>query len=386
MFETDRKDLPTQNTDSSTSANVCYIILTCEKYIPTRVEWQKKTCFQHVPAKDCYFLSCTRREGNIYGWDTEDDYKSCIQKYIQFFQNMELDYDWYMFLDDDTFVYPNRVHSYLSQYDSTKPLYIGAMWTNHPHPYMSGGAGFFLTKSSYTMLRTFMLTNTNSLHCGTIYGDLSMGIWLHRAMGNNPSAIQYINDWEYFQVGNHKHTNELSKCITFHYVTSEHSFLYYNQYMNGMVHNPVRTLARSVPNIASNVSFSPDGFQKNGLRHCGYKCSSTPIEEENEDFLFRVIPARNGSEHAVSFQSINYPDHYLSPNHSNVIYISKIPNNLDNESWRIVKHPENDTFQILSLSKLDTMKHMRMTVSEEGVGDIVLSNKEEGIQHFCIYV
>jgi len=124
--------------------NVCYIILTCEKYLQTRAKWQKETCFKDVSENDCYFLSCKPSPPNTYGWNTEDDYKSCIIKYVKFFQNLTIKYDWYMFIDDDTYVFPNRVEQYLANYDNTQPLYIGSIWKHIKElRFTSGGAGFF---------------------------------------------------------------------------------------------------------------------------------------------------------------------------------------------------------------------------------------------------
>ena len=39
-----------------TRIKICYIILTCKKNIPTKVKWQKASCFRNTPQEDCYFL------------------------------------------------------------------------------------------------------------------------------------------------------------------------------------------------------------------------------------------------------------------------------------------------------------------------------------------
>ena len=98
-------------------SKICYIILTCEKYIDTRVNWQSATCFKYINNKDCYYLSCkpVNCKKNIYGWYTKDDYTSCPDKYIAFFKNLDLVYDWYVFIDDDTFIFPDRLQKFLSK-------------------------------------------------------------------------------------------------------------------------------------------------------------------------------------------------------------------------------------------------------------------------------
>jgi len=47
------------------------------------------------------------------------------------------------------------------------------------------------------------------------------------------------------------------------------------------------------------------------MRHCNYIVQATPIET-SDDFNFKLVNALNGDSNAVSFQSTNFPDHYLS--------------------------------------------------------------------------
>ena len=65
-----------------------FIILTCEKYINTRLNWQLKTSLKEIPKKDIYAISCKMgKESYIYGWDTEDDYDSLAMKYYMFIKS-----------------------------------------------------------------------------------------------------------------------------------------------------------------------------------------------------------------------------------------------------------------------------------------------------------
>ena len=105
--------------------SICYIILTCEKYLPTRVNYLLETSLKTVNPRDIYFLSCRSIEPNVYGWNTPDDYEGCPLKYVRFFQNMTLNYDWYYFMDDDTFVFPKRLNKFVLNYEKDSPLYIG---------------------------------------------------------------------------------------------------------------------------------------------------------------------------------------------------------------------------------------------------------------------
>ena len=136
---------------------ICYIILTCEKYINSRAKWLLKYSLCNVEKKDIYFLSCKNQEPNVYGWNTSDTYESCPLKYIRFFQNMMIDYDWYFFMDDDTFILPHRLEKFVKNFDKNKSLYIGHKCDHISFPlYMSGGAGFLMSKPLYLSLINYI--------------------------------------------------------------------------------------------------------------------------------------------------------------------------------------------------------------------------------------
>jgi hypothetical protein len=66
---------------------------------------------------------------------------------------MLIDYDWYCFIDDDTFLNIKNLHNLLQKYNSEESLYIGSSCRGYNPPfYMSGGAGFVLSKSLYLKL------------------------------------------------------------------------------------------------------------------------------------------------------------------------------------------------------------------------------------------
>ena len=212
---------------SQDKQKICYIVLTCEKYISTRVKWQNETFFKNVNNQDIYFLSCKKSGTNIYGWDTEDNYESCPNKYIAFFKNMTINYDFFCFIDDDTFINTNNLNEYLKIFDCNRSLYIGKLCKNYSPPfYMSGGAGFILSKKIYVDLLHYVRnTNDNELF-KSIYGDLSIGLWL-----KNIKDIEYIdNDNDNrFNSTTHNESSDLNKFISFHYLKTFEEFeFYYN--------------------------------------------------------------------------------------------------------------------------------------------------------------
>jgi hypothetical protein len=241
---------------------IAYIILTCEKYLQTRVLWQFQNCFKYINKKDCYYLSCkpsTLKNNNnklllsIYGWNTSDDYRSCPDKYIAFFKNLNLDYDWFVFIDDDTFVFPLRINKFLSNFNENQNIYIGNILTHlREMEYMSGGAGFIISKPTYLLIKEFISTSPMSSiqkkYYEQFYGDVSFGIWVKLIneklnIGNKTETetekkepIRLVHS-SYFNQNNHNSIEQLKTDITFHYVTTKEKFEFYNKYNQHDVHN-----------------------------------------------------------------------------------------------------------------------------------------------------
>lgn len=209
------------------SGKVCYIVLTCEKYIPTRVKWQTETFLKKVDSKDVYFLSCKNEGSNIYGWNTPDDYASCPLKYVSFLRNMTIHYDWYCFIDDDTFINVDNLHNLLNTYNKKESLYIGHICDNYSPPfYMSGGAGFLLTKSTYFSLLEYIRTTSNDKLLISIYGDLSIGCWL-----KNVANVALIDN-KLFHAAKHNNEEELEFFASVHNLTTQEDFEFYNNCVN----------------------------------------------------------------------------------------------------------------------------------------------------------
>jgi hypothetical protein len=221
---------------------IAYIILTCEKYLNSRVKWQVKSCFKYINKSDCYYISCIPhifKYSRIYGWNTKDDYKSCPDKYIAFLKNLNLNYDWYVFIDDDTFVYPNRLENFLDNFNKTNHLYIGYLLTHlRELNYMSGGAGFVISHPTYLLIKNFInnscINYIQHKYYEQIYGDVSFGIWIklinEMLLTEKKEPIQLVGNLN-FQPNIHNNVEQLNECITFHYVNSKEQFEFYEQFM-----------------------------------------------------------------------------------------------------------------------------------------------------------
>jgi hypothetical protein len=205
---------------------ICYIILTCEPYLSTRVKFLLETSLKNVNPTDIYFLSCKSIKPNIYGWDTADNYESCPLKYVRFFQNMTIDYDWYYFMDDDTFVFPERLNNFVEQFIKSDSLYIGNRCKNYSFPlYMSGGAGFLLTKPLYLKLVDYIRQKSDNELITHIYGDYLMGLWISNITDTN------LIDIDLFNPTLHDNEDQLKNCISFHYLKTKEHYDFYSNFI-----------------------------------------------------------------------------------------------------------------------------------------------------------
>lgn len=214
---------------------IAYIVATCEKYIPTRVKYLKKTCLQYVDKNDIYFLSCKSDETNrIFGWDTSDEYNDLPFKYIEFFKNMNLDYDWYFFMDDDTFVFPNHLEKLIKDngYNPNENYYIGKILDHVEHEwgiYLSGGAGRLVSKSLYQnfiyFIRWMPIESIHRHWCE----DLNMGTWVQEI--NKTQQVFTLNNND-FHIEMDDSENEIYTAITFHHLKKEKHYYHLNKYLD----------------------------------------------------------------------------------------------------------------------------------------------------------
>ena len=211
---------------------VCYIILTCEKYLETRSRWQREYCFSTISPNDYYFLSCKPSKNSVYGWNTIDTYESCPLKYIAFFKNMNLEYDWYVFIDDDGFVFPDRMYKALENIDKTHSLYIGCQMDHLKNlKFMSGGAGFILSNKAYKLVKQYVRNNNMTWvqRCRKEmeYSDVSMGQWIQNINHGGRNLIKLKPDILNLSYLPHQNEEELRTFLTFHYLKSESEYQLY---------------------------------------------------------------------------------------------------------------------------------------------------------------
>ncbi|KAK2719739.1 glycoprotein-N-acetylgalactosamine 3-beta-galactosyltransferase 1-like isoform X2 [Artemia franciscana] len=79
-------------------------------------------------------------------------------KYI--YENYMDKADWFFKADDDTFAIPENARYFLSRYDTNEPMWFGCRFSMHVKGgYMSGGAGYILSKEAVKRFVTISLKN-----------------------------------------------------------------------------------------------------------------------------------------------------------------------------------------------------------------------------------
>lgn len=200
---------------------VLYIILSCDKYVPTRCEWARKSWI-----RDSHYVilsSTPDRTKGVLGWNTDDSYQEAPQKYIAFLKNTSIDADFYVFCDDDTFVFTDRLEAYLAPFDSSKRLCIGYEQVHPDLRTMSGGAGFVLSRSCFQAIQGYIRSTPVKNIRVSHYTDISMTLWLQQF---HPINIHEPR----FHTGVHSTEEEIKSAFTFHYV-SQDLFDLYSSYL-----------------------------------------------------------------------------------------------------------------------------------------------------------
>lgn len=213
---------------------IAYIVLTCEAYWNTRVIWQKQTVFRHVPSEDIYYLGHKMDiEQRLFSWGAPDDYPSLPYKFIDFFRYSHLNYDWYVLIDDDTYVYTDRLREHLLQREhilqcDPDTLHIEGYILTHLADrvwgvYHSGGAGTILSHSTYQAVSTYLRKLPRDYRPPHWCADICLGLWTRYLPG-----IQVVHYPGFHIHPYSKEKDSLDTAITFHQLRTEEDFIHHS--------------------------------------------------------------------------------------------------------------------------------------------------------------
>lgn len=200
---------------------ILYAILTCDKYFE-RVTLQESTWLRYIGEDDYYILLGSALV-------EEESYDTVAVKYSEFIKHYALfnEFDWVFFCDDDTFVFPKKLHHLLGYFNKDEPIMIGRTGVYEGWQVCSGGAGFAVSQSIILKIQNYLRTNTYE-HLPN--SDTSFGMWAKLAEPD----LKIIDRTEQFQTQHLRHEDngivDVDSCITFHYCT-EYDFKVLNKYL-----------------------------------------------------------------------------------------------------------------------------------------------------------
>ena len=209
---------------------IAYIVLTCEKYVTTRMRWQMDTVFSSVSPADVFYLGHTMRpEDRLYSWGAGDNYESLPYKFVDFFRWSHLDYDWYFLMDDDTYVYTDRLQEQVNAVTQTgvnprqDPYMEGHILTHIAHTpwgiYHSGGAGTLLSARVYQEVGQMLRGISGEYRSPHWCADICLGLWTKGIPGIRVEhSDRYHTDMA-------RADDDTGSALTFHHLKTEEDYL-----------------------------------------------------------------------------------------------------------------------------------------------------------------
>ena len=153
-------------------------------------------------------------DNNIIKVTDNDSYHSNEPKFVSVVNNLPekyLNYEWYFFVDNDTFVNTKKLESMLDTFD-TNVLHGQKIYSwskDKTMPYLSGGAGMLVHHTKYQHMRE------NFRNYNTGYSDVSLGYYMREY------GIECVDDgifWsqppEFWKIN----MSEINHHVSFHYI------------------------------------------------------------------------------------------------------------------------------------------------------------------------
>lgn len=230
-------------------SNTLVVVLTCDLYLDTRVKSIQNTWGKLI---DTIFLTDSENsQKDIIGYNTPKNYDGIQDKYLNFFKKFNFKkYDYYFFVDDDTFINIENLKSLKIPSSEDNFAYIRRLvlnpdgtdkdgnYTGYPmnklrgyniqlpltHP--SGGAGYILSKKTTLEIKKYLEFAGNTVSLSG-HGDVTLGFWL-RNVGSN---LIFSEDlwWEKPKECEPFGFNEKT-FLTLHYVNEELMYKYNKKY------------------------------------------------------------------------------------------------------------------------------------------------------------
>lgn len=204
---------------------ILYLILHGEVY-RERVFNVKNTWGKN---EDCIFYSDYQDySNNIFKVCEDKTYHSNEKKFCSIPKSLDeryLDYDWYFFVDDDTFINTTLAKSFVNTLNDDE-VYGEILNTWTPDPtlyYLSGGAGILIPKKIFLHLRE------NLENYKTGYSDVSLGFYFRKFnIKFNNSGLFKSQNPSFYNINE----KNIKDYISFHYVKTYDEMKIFNNICN----------------------------------------------------------------------------------------------------------------------------------------------------------
>lgn len=220
---------------------ILYIIKSCDSYYSTRVSFIKNGWINKINnSSDYIVITSSIEDEKSYKCNCGDTYISTAEKVKNFIKNYQLeDYDWYFLIDDDVFVFPEKLENYIKQIniDSNSPTIISNVncyFSEMKEDSFCGGAGILMTKKTINLIKNSILEDNE--YCGYGCDDcylfcLSLKLKLE-IINNSPGDSSFGKFIPTFYKEHHAIRERIDECILLHMIRSEseHKELYQKFY------------------------------------------------------------------------------------------------------------------------------------------------------------
>jgi hypothetical protein len=214
-----------------------YIIKSCDSYYSTRFSFIKDGWIRKINSDSDYVvITSSIEDEKTYRCNCSDTYISTAEKVRSFLNNYQFEgYDWYFLIDDDVFVFPEKLENYINEknIESDSPTIIANVncyFSEMKEDSFCGGAGVLMTKKTISLFKNFISEDNESCGYGCddcflfcISKKLELNI-INNSPGDSSYGLFIPTDYK----EQHAIRDRIDKCVLLHMIRSEseHKELY----------------------------------------------------------------------------------------------------------------------------------------------------------------
>lgn len=196
-----------------------------------RIEYAKKTWLLDDNSVDVIFYSDFFDEtNNIIKVSNDSTYRGCEERVVERLKQIKSNniYNWYFFVDDDTYVNINNLNKFVET--SNSDIVYGRKccgWGNLN--YAQGGAGLLISKKIIDNISPETIYKRGSGYSDVIFGQILTANNIKTEYYEEHNTFFHERQYEEY----HNKYGCQRKCVTFHQVKSFDDFLKHKNYYEG---------------------------------------------------------------------------------------------------------------------------------------------------------